>query len=99
MLSEVLQDRLGSSGLLLATALGGFADAHSAAIAAASLVAAGRLDAEAAVLPIIVALSTNSATKAALAAAIGGWAYARRVIIGLVLVVAAAWAGAAIALA
>ena len=37
--------------------------------------------------------------KAALAAGIGGWGYARRVILGLVLVLAAAWSGAALSLA
>ncbi len=99
ILSEALHDWLGDSGLVLATALGGFADAHSAAISAASLVAAGRIEPEAAVIPIVVALTTNSITKAALAAGIGGWAYARRVIVGLVLVLAAAWAGAALGLA
>ena len=99
VLAEVLNQRFGSSGLALATALTGFADAHAAAITAATLVAAGRLDADAAVVPILVALTTNSVTKAALAAGIGGWAYAHRVIAGLVLVLAAAWAGAALALA
>lgn len=99
LLAEVLNARFGSSGLALATALTGFADAHAAAISAATLVAAGRLEADAAVIPILVALTTNSVTKAALAAGIGGWAYARRVTIGLGLVVAAAWAGAALAFA
>jgi uncharacterized membrane protein (DUF4010 family) len=99
VVSEALHDWLGNSGLVLATALAGFADAHSAAISAASLVAAGRLDAEGAVIPIVVALTTNSLTKAALAAGIGGWAYARRVILGLAVVLAAAWAGAALAFA
>jgi uncharacterized membrane protein (DUF4010 family) len=99
VLAEVLNERLGSSGLALATALTGFADAHAAAISAASLVAAGRMEPEAAIIPVVVALSTNSITKAALAAGIGGWPYARRVVIGLVLVLAAAWAGAALTLA
>jgi uncharacterized membrane protein (DUF4010 family) len=99
LLAEVLNEEFGSSGLALATALTGFADAHAAAISAATLVAAGRLEADAAVVPILVALTTNSVTKAALAAGIGGWAYARRVIVGLALVLAAAWAGAALAFA
>jgi uncharacterized membrane protein (DUF4010 family) len=99
VLAEVLNEQLGGSGLALATALTGFADAHAAAISAATLVAAGRLEADAAVVPILVALTTNSLTKAALAAGIGGWGYARRVILGLVLVLAAAWSGAALSLA
>jgi uncharacterized membrane protein (DUF4010 family) len=98
VLAEVLNARFGSSGLALATALTGFADAHAAAISAATLVAAGRLEADAAVIPILVALTTNSVTKAALAAGIGGWAYAHRVILGLALVLAAAWSGAVLAL-
>jgi uncharacterized membrane protein (DUF4010 family) len=99
VLADVLNEQFGSSGLALATALTGFADAHAAAITAATLVAAGRLDVADAVVPILVALTTNSVTKAVLAAGIGGWAYARRVVLGLVLVLAAAWAGAALTLA
>ena len=95
--AEVLNEQLGSSGAVLAAALAGFADAQSAAVSAASLVAAGRLEPDAAIVPILAGLSTNTVTKAALAAALGGRRYAWRVVVGLVLVLAAAWAGGALA--
>ena len=95
--AEVLNEQLGSSGVVLAAAVAGFADAQSAAVSAASLVASGRLEADAAIVPILAGLTTNTITKAVLAAALGGRRYARRVVVGLVLVLAAAWAGGALA--
>lgn len=83
---------LGDRGLLLATAVAGFADAHAAAIAAASLVAAGKVAAPDAVLPILAGLTTNSVTKVALAVLSRDRAYALEVIPGLVAVIGAAWA-------
>ena len=83
---------LGDRGLLFATAVAGFADAHAAAIAAASLVAAGKVAAPDAVLPILAGLTTNSVTKVALAVLSRDRAYALEVIPGLVAVIGAAWA-------
>ena len=83
---------LGDRGLLLATAVAGFADAHAAAIAAASLVAAGKVAAPDAVLPILAGLTTNSVTKVALAVLSRDRAYALEVIPGLVAVIGSAWA-------
>jgi uncharacterized membrane protein (DUF4010 family) len=97
--AEVLNDELGRSGVVLAAALAGFADSQSAAVSVASLVTTDRLEASAAVVPILVGLTTNTVTKAVLAAALGGRRYAWRVGTGLVLVIAAAWAGGALALA
>lgn len=70
----------------------GFADTHSAAVSAASLVNADRIDPDQAVLPILVAFSTNTITKIVLALA-GNRAFALSVAPGLVLVAAAAWLG------
>jgi uncharacterized membrane protein (DUF4010 family) len=97
--AEVLNDELGRSGVVLAAALAGFADSQSAAVSVASLVTTDRLEASAAVVPILVGLTTNTVTKAVLAAALGGRRYAWRVGTGLVLVIAAAWVGGALALA
>ena len=83
---------LGDRGLLLATAVAGFADAHAAAIAAASLVAAGKVAAPEAVLPILAGLTTNTVTKVALAVLSRDRAYALEVIPGLLAVIGAAWA-------
>ncbi|MCY0853588.1 MgtC/SapB family protein [Cupriavidus sp. D39] len=79
------------SGLLLGVAVaGGFADAHAATVSVAAQVAAGRLSPEAAVWPVLAALSSNTMTKIVVAAA-GGRAFACRVGSGLVLAAAATW--------
>jgi uncharacterized membrane protein (DUF4010 family) len=90
--SAALQSWLGEAGLVIAAGTAGFADTHSAAVSAASLATADRIDADQAVLPILVAFSTNTITKIVLALA-GNRAYALSVVPGLVLVAAAAWLG------
>lgn len=92
--SAALQDRFGENGIIFAAAMAGFADTHSAAISVAALVASGKLAASDAVLPILAAFTTNTITKLVLAAASGSLVFAVRVIPGLILVAAAAWAGA-----
>ena len=51
--SAALQEWFGENGIILAAALAGFVDTHSAAISVASLVASGKLTAADAVLPIL----------------------------------------------
>lgn len=82
---------LGDRGLILAAAAAGLGDAHAAAIAVASLVAAGKIAPGDAVLPILAGLTTNTLTKAVLAIASRDRGYALRILPGLVAVVAAAW--------
>jgi uncharacterized membrane protein (DUF4010 family) len=89
-----LQDQFGEKGVIFAAAIAGFADTHSAAISVASLVAAGKLEASDAVLPILAGLTTNSISKILLAATSGGRSFALRVIPGLIIVALATWAGA-----
>lgn len=84
---------LGSRGLLVAVGLAGFADAHSAAVSAASLAAAGKIAPAKAIVPILLGMTTNAITKAVAAATAGGRRFALQTIPGLVLVMAAAWAG------
>lgn len=95
LVSAALNDWLGNTGLIISTAVAGFADTHSAAISVASLVAAGKISAADAVIPILAGLTTNSVTKAVLALTSGGRPFARAVWPGIVLVATAAWAGAA----
>ncbi len=92
--SAALDDWFGNAGLLAATSLAGLADTHSAAVSVASLVASSKLDANAAIVPILAAVTTNTLTKMVFAVTAGGTAFAVRVIPGLILVLAAAWAGA-----
>ena len=79
--------------MTLGTAVAGFADSQSAAVSAAALVAAGKISASEAVVPVLAALTTNTVSKAVLAYGTGTRRYAVEVWIGLALVLGAAWAG------
>ena len=92
--SAALQAWLGEAGIVMAAGVAGFADAHSAAVSAASLVAAQKMTAVQAVYPVLAALTTNTVTKVVLAFTGGSRAFAFSVVPGLLLVAAAAWAGA-----
>jgi uncharacterized membrane protein (DUF4010 family) len=92
--AAALEDWFGNAGALAVASLAGIADTHSAAVSVASLVASDRLGAADAVVPILAAVTTNTATKIVFAFTAGGRAFAWRVIPGLILVVAASWAGA-----
>jgi uncharacterized membrane protein (DUF4010 family) len=94
LLAAAFDDMYGAGGLAAVAALSGFADTHSTAVSVASLSAAGRLQAQDAVIPILVGLSTNTLSKAAIAWAGGNRAYALSIIPGLALTLLAAWAGA-----
>ena len=98
LLAAALQQWLGKAGVIAAAAIAGFADTHSAAVAVASLVAAGKLSVNEAVLPILASLTTNTITKIVLAVLSGNWRFISAIIPGLVLVILAAWLGAAFAL-
>jgi uncharacterized membrane protein (DUF4010 family) len=93
MLAAALRQAFGAAGVMAAAGLGGLVDAHAAAISVAALVAVGQAPAQAALLPILVGLTTNTATKLVFAIGTGGRAFALRVVPGLILVTAAAWVG------
>ena len=92
--SAALREWFGETGIIVAAALAGFVDTHSAAISAASLVASGKMSATDAVFPILAGFSTNTISKMILAGISGGFSFALRVIPGLIVVALAAWAGA-----
>jgi uncharacterized membrane protein (DUF4010 family) len=92
--AAALQRWFGENGVIIAAAVAGLADTHSAAISVASLVASGKVSPSDAVLPILFGFSTNTVSKMVLAASSGGGPFAARVIPGLILVLLAAWAGA-----
>jgi uncharacterized membrane protein (DUF4010 family) len=94
VLSAALQKWLGETGVIVAAAAGGFADAHSASVSTASLVAGGKIKPPDAVWGILAAFTTNTVSKMFFAVSSGGRAFALRVVPGLVLVAGAAWAGA-----
>lgn len=91
--AAALKEHMGQTGVVVAAAVAGFVDTHSAAASIASLVAAGKLAATDAVLPILAAFTTNTLTKIGFALVSGGARYAVQIIPGLVLVNAAAWLG------
>jgi uncharacterized membrane protein (DUF4010 family) len=91
--SAALRDSFGETGVIMAAFVSGFVDTHSAAIAVASLVASGKMTAADAVFPILAGLSANTISKLVFARS-GGRPFAWRLIPGLLLVAAAAWAGA-----
>jgi uncharacterized membrane protein (DUF4010 family) len=84
---------LGEAGLLAGAAVSGFADAHATAASAASLMAAGKIQVNQAIVPILLGLTTNTLTKAVLAFNAGGLRYASKIVPGLVLMVGATWLG------
>jgi len=92
LLSTVVMHRFGAAGLIVAAGLTGFADTHATAISVASLVNSGKLAAGDAVVPILMGFTTNTLTKAIVAATLGGWRFALNILPGLVIIVLAAWA-------
>lgn len=93
LVSAALKVWFGQAGLVLASGLAGLADVHASTISVASLVSSGKLDVGSAVIPILVAFSVNVASKAVAAVISGGAAFARPVILGLLLQTLAVWLG------
>ncbi|HKD48167.1 MAG TPA: MgtC/SapB family protein [Rhizomicrobium sp.] len=69
-------------------------DAHAAAVSVATLVAAGKLGAEAGSFAILVGFSSNMLAKTPTSFAFGGTAFGVRLTIGLGLLVSGLWCGA-----
>jgi uncharacterized membrane protein (DUF4010 family) len=93
VISAGLQARLGGAGVLFAAVVTEQADTHAAAISLATLVASGKFTPQEAVVPILAALTSNTLSKIIMAATNDGWAFALRVVPGLVLVALAVWIG------
>ena len=93
-LSAALNAWLGKVGVIVAAIAAGFADTHAAAVSVASLVSGDKMNAPAAVLPILAAFTTNTISKAIIAASTGGRSFALQVIPGLAIMIVAAWVGA-----
>lgn len=91
--SAALKFWFGQAGLVAASALAGLADAHAATISVASLGTAGQISTASTVIPILVAFSVNSTSKAVMAMVSGGAQFARQVTLGLLLQVSATWLG------
>jgi uncharacterized membrane protein (DUF4010 family) len=94
VLAATLNDLAGSGGALLSAGLGGFADAHAGGASVSSLVHRGAISVDTGTLGVLVALSTNSITKVAVAVASGGVRFAAGVGLGVGVVLAVTWAAA-----
>jgi uncharacterized membrane protein (DUF4010 family) len=93
-LAAWLGDQFGAWGAVAAVAASGFADAHSASATAAALARHGNMEVATAVVGILAAITTNTVTKAVVAATAGGGAFARKLVPGLVLMLLGLYAGA-----
>ena len=89
--SVLARSWLGSTGAVAAAAIAGLADAHASSAAIASMAATGQLAESAAVIGVLLALTTNTITKLVLAITSGPRSYWMRVGAGLVLVLVATW--------
>ncbi|MFM9916283.1 MAG: MgtC/SapB family protein [Rhizobacter sp.] len=85
------QRHFGHAGLNASIAIASLVDAHAPVASLASLHAAGRLTDEHMVLGVLIAITTNSISRCAVAAFAGGRSYALRVGAALVAGLAAAW--------
>jgi uncharacterized membrane protein (DUF4010 family) len=83
----------GKSGLWVGAAVSGLVDAHAIVPTVASLLTQAKLEPDAALMPLLIALSTNTLTKSLIALQSGGWVYARQVSGGVWLTTAAVWLG------
>jgi len=88
---------LGSRGLLIANAVGGFGDAHAPAISAATLAAKGSVDIGLASIAVLAGFTTNAISKIVVASTVGNRRYALELSPGILLSVIAGWAGLLVA--
>ena len=91
--SAALAHWFGDAGVIAGAALTGLVDVHAAAASVAALTAQGALPVDQAPTAILVALSTNTISKIAMAASSRVWPFVFRVAPGLLGVTLAAWLG------
>lgn len=92
--AALLQNAYGASGALIGIALGGFADAHSAAASAGALVAREAVTMPVGVWAVLLAVTTNTCTKLIVAAVTGGRSFLLALAPALIAMVAALWVAA-----
>lgn len=89
--SALLTRWLGTGGLLLGSAVAGFADAHAAAISAVSVARGGDADIDLAALAVLAGFSSNTISKTIAAFSLGGRRFLWEIAPGLLLMAACAW--------
>ena len=88
---SIISSRLGRLAANAAVAIAALFDVHAASASVVSLAAKGAISPEAALFPILVALSANTLSKLSAAFAAGGPRYGVAVAAGLLAILAAAW--------
>jgi uncharacterized membrane protein (DUF4010 family) len=91
-LTGLLNSQYGQLAAGVTAAITGLFDVHAAATSSLSLAAAGTVAPRDILLPVLMALSTNTLSKLVAAFVSGGAAYSLRVAAGLIAIAAAAWA-------
>jgi uncharacterized membrane protein (DUF4010 family) len=86
-----INSRYGNVGAGIAAAITGVFDVHASAASTLSLAANGALKPSELLLPILIAFSTNTASKLVAAFASGGPCYGIPVALGLLTIASAAW--------
>ncbi len=86
--SAAVNAKLGEQGVILSALFTGIFDAHATAASIASLVSSHKLTVVQALLPIILGVSSNTMTKVVVSFKSGGLAYAIRISLGLMLMIA-----------
>ena len=89
LLAAIARQWLGGASLPWFFAALGLADVHAAVASAAQMVSTGEVRIEPALVMILAAITANSLEKCVMAMVRGGWAYASRVVPGIVLMVIA----------
>lgn len=91
--SAALNAMYGQTGLWAGAAVSGLADAHAIIPSLASLLSHDQLLPIDAVIPLLLALTANTLTKSIIALQAGGWAYARKVSVGVWITTVSVWVG------
>ena len=94
VLTAGLHQWLGAMGVMIAALLSGLVDAHATVASSSSLVTQEQMTPAQAQLAILLAVSSNTLSKATVAMAAGGRAFSTLTLPGLALVIAAVWLGA-----
>jgi uncharacterized membrane protein (DUF4010 family) len=89
--AAMLNDFYGNSAVLASAAVAGLASTNSAAVAVASLVAAGQIGARDAILPLAAAITANTLVRMWIAVRVGAPTYRSVVFAGLFVQVGAIW--------
>lgn len=94
VMTAALNHWMGELGVVIASMLAGLVDAHASVASMSSLVNKGQASLPQAQLALLLAVSTNTLSKSAVAIGAGGRPFAILILPGLLLVLAAAWLGA-----